>query len=300
MERGRLVVTGASGLIGRRLCQHLSSNGWSLVRLVRSTPQGPDEAQWDPSRGTVDPLALEGCYGVVHLAGEPVSGRWTPEKKARIRDSRVKGTATLARAIGQLANAPSVWVSCSAVGYYGDRGDEVVEEGADPGNDFLAEVCVAWEQQADPVRAITRVVHPRIGLVLSTEGGALAEMLPPFKLGLGGRIGSGNQYMSWIGLHDVVRGLEHCLVTDALHGPVNFTAPEPATNAQFTKALGKALHRPTLFPVPTFALRARFGEFAASIVAGQRAVPRALLDSGFRFSSADLDEALARTLAVSY
>ncbi len=296
MDRGQVVIGGASGLLGRELSNFLRARGWQVLRLVRRQIRSPDEIAWDPNAGKLDPSSLDGVTAVINLSGESVAGRWTEDKKRRIMNSRVQATRTLAAAIAEASRPPAVWISASAIGYYGDGGNAPLDEAAPAGDGFLCDVCVAWERAADPVRKLTRVVHPRIGLVLAPDGGALEQMLPPFKLGVGGTIGDGSQYMSWIGMPDLLRGIEHCLLNESVVGAVNFTAPAPVTNAEFTQALGKALHRPTLFRVPRLALRLRFGEFAESLVVGQRALPKALLDSGFVFEQADLEAALRQAL----
>ena len=265
--------------------------------LVRPGRSADDGIAWDPEGGRIDVTALEGVDAIVHLAGENVGdGRWTASKKQRIRDSRVKGTALLADAIGQLTRKPAVWVSGSAVGYYGDRGNAQVDETAPRGSDFLAEVTGAWEAAADGVQGV-RVVHPRLGLVLAPHGGALAKMLLPFKLGVGGKLGSGTQGMSWIALDDTVRALAHLMDTPSLVGPVNVCAPEPVSNATFTRALGQALHRPTALTVPAPIARLALGEMAqVALLSGVCALPTKLLASGFQFAHPELGTYLAQTL----
>jgi uncharacterized protein len=295
-----IAITGASGFIGSALVAQLKARGDRVRALVRPEGHGQDGIRWDPAAGTIDVEALDGIDAWVHLAGENVGdGRWTDAKKQRIRDSRVRGTALLADALGRLKNKPKVWISGSAVGYYGDRGADEVDERADSGHDFLAEVTVAWENAATPaIRQGVRVVHPRLGLVLDPHGGALAKMLLPFKLGLGGKIGSGGQWWSWVALHDVVRALIHMLDHDTLQGPVNVTAPKPVTNAAFAEALGAALHRPTILPVPGPIARLALGEMAdVALLGGVRALPRRLLDTGFTFEEPELAPYLAKALA---
>jgi len=299
----KILISGSSGLVGRALVPHLTKGGHQVVRLVRAPP-APGEAAvfWDPDAGTLDAAPLEGFDAVIHLAGEGIAaGRWTEAKKARIRDSRVKGTALLAGRIERLSRPPGVLLCASAIGYYGDRGDEVLKEDSPPGKDFLAGVCQAWEAAADPAARIgVRVVRHRIGVILSPNGGALAKMLLPFKLGLGGRIGDGRQFMSWIAIDDVVGALDHALATKLLRGPVNTVSPNPVTNAEFTATLGRVLRRPTIFPMPAFAARLAFGEMAdALLLSSQRVVPERLMTSGYRFRYPDLEAALRHLLGRS-
>lgn len=255
--------------------------------------------QWDPANGKVDVAKLEGHTVAVHLAGESVAkGRWTPEKKARIRDSRVEGTRRLAETLIHLAQPPQTLVCASAIGYYGNRGDEVLREESLPGTDFLAGVCREWEAAALPVaeRGI-RVVNMRIGIVLSPEGGALAKLLTAFKMGAGGKVGSGNQYMSWIALDDVIGAIHHVLRTENLTGPVNTVAPHPVTNGEFTETLGRVLDRPTVFSVPAFAARLAFGEMAdALLLSSARVEPARLLKSNYQFKHPELEGALRHLL----
>jgi hypothetical protein len=296
----KLLVTGASGLIGSALVPFLTTDGHRVTRLVRSQPRsGAVEVQWDPEAGVRDLASLEGLDAVVHLAGENIAaGRWTVEKKARIRDSRVKGTKTLCEALAQLSQPPKVLVSASAIGYYGDRGAELLWENSALGTGFLAEVCQAWEEATRPaMEKGIRVVLLRIGVVLSPAGGALAKMLLPFKLGLGGIIGSGKQYMSWIALDDVVGTIDHVLITDTLQGPVNAVAPHPVTNSEFTKTLRRVLRRPTLFPMPAFAARLAFGEMADELLlASTRVEPKRLIATEYRFRYPELEDALRHLL----
>jgi len=295
-----VVVTGSSGLIGSALRGALERAGHRMVPMVRSGATG-DGVQWDPDRGAVDAGGLEGMGAVVHLAGEGIgSKRWNEAQKAKIRDSRVRGTSLLAETLAKLANPPKVLLSGSAVGIYGDRGDEVVTENSRAGRGFLAEVCVAWEAAAAPAKeAGIRVNHLRTGIVLSGRGGALPKMLTPFKLGLGGRLGSGSQWMSWISIEDEVGAIVHLLGDDARGGPVNLTAPNPAPNADFTKALGRALGRPAVLPVPKLGLKALLGGEMAEemLLGGQRVLPTRLLDSGYTFAHPDLPDALRTALA---
>ena len=287
----RIVVTGSSGLIGTALVEALTRAGHPVVCLVRSNP-GPGRAVWDPMAGRIDASALDGAYGVVNLAGEGIADRkWTAEQKARIRDSRVRGTALLADTLAGLTNKPAVLASGSAIGFYGDRADEVLDETSPTGSGFLAGLVKEWEAATSTAAAAgIRVAHLRTGIVLSTRGGALKQQLLPFRLGLGGRLGSGRQFLSWIALTDEVAAIRHVLATPSLHGPVNLTTPQPVTNNQFTKALGGALKRPTMLPIPLAPLRLRFGKemVAEMLLASARITPRQLLDHGFAFEHTDL------------
>jgi uncharacterized protein (TIGR01777 family) len=291
-----VLVSGATGLIGSALIPRLAGDGHRATRLVRTAPQG-DDLRWDPAAGVLDPAGLKGLDAVVHLAGESIaSGRWTPARKDRLRESRIRSTALLSEALASLAELPRVLVSASAVGFYGSRGDERLTEESPAGSGFLAELCRDWEAAAGPARRKgLRVVHLRFGMVLSPRGGALAKMLLPFRLGLGGRIGDGGQYWSWISLDDAVGALCHALTTEALRGPVNAVSPDPVTNLEFTRALGKALQRPVLFPMPAFAARAAFGEMAdALLLASARAEPVRLQETGYAFRHPGLGALLTR------
>jgi uncharacterized protein (TIGR01777 family) len=291
----RTLVTGSTGLTGRALVSSLIAKDDEVVRLVRSKPLREYEVYWDPARGEIDRAGLEGLHRVVHLAGENIAaGRWTEQQKARIRDSRVKGTRLLSEALAGLGSPPAVMVCASAVGFYGDRGDEVMTEDSSPGSGFLAEVCRDWEAATEAAsRSGIRLTNLRIGMVLSFPGGALEKMLPPFKMGLGGKIGSGEQYMSWIELSDLVAVISHALSDSSLTGPVNAVSPGAVTNLEFTKTLGRVLGRPTVFPMPAFAARLAFGEMADELIlASTRAKPAKLLSSGFSFRFSDLEDAL--------
>lgn len=300
----RVIITGSTGLVGRALVRSLLADGHEVTRLVRGGAQGfraPGTAavHWNPERGEIDAQALEGHDAAVHLAGEPIGeGRWDDEKKRRIIESRVKGTRLLAETLAGLSAKPPVLVSASAVGFYGDRGDEVVREESASGTDFLSEVCREWEKGTLAAsQAGIRVVHVRIGVVLDAEGGALPRMLTPFKLGVGGRVGSGRQYMSWITLEDLVGVMRRAMEDETLRGPVNAVAPGPVTNADFTKALGHALGRPTIFAVPAFAARLAFGEMAdALLLSGVRVEPARLKEAGFQFKHPEIEEALRSVL----
>ncbi len=294
----RVLVTGSTGLVGSALVPFLTSGGHDAIRLVRSKPKR-GEVQWDPAAGRIDPAALEDFDAVVHLAGESISsGRWTPAKKARIRDSRVEGTRILSEALAQLKRPPKVFVCASAIGYYGDRGADIVDEDSAPGAGFLADVCREWEAAAQPVlQSATRVVHLRLGVVLSAAGGALASMLPVFRLGAGGVIGSGEQYISWVALDDAVGIIHHVVNTPTLHGPVNAVAPEPVTNREYTKTLGALLSRPTILPLPAFVARAALGEMAQELLlSSTRVQPHRLLETGYRFRFPQLEGALRHLL----
>jgi hypothetical protein len=293
-----VLVTGSSGLIGSALTAALTTGGHRVTRLVRS---GADPAErrfaWDPAGGSIDPAALEGVDAVVHLAGESVAGRWTEAKKDRILSSRVGSTGLLAEALAGLDRRPQVLVCASAIGYYGDSGDEPVAEDAPAGNGFLADVVKQWEAAAEPaVDAGIRVVNLRFGIVLSPAGGALKAMLPAFRLGVAGRIGEGSQQMSWVAIDDVVGAVNHAIATSSLSGPVNATAPSPVTNAEFTRTLGRVLHRPTILPLPAFAARAALGEFATELLTGARVIPRRLTESGYEFRYPELEGALRHVL----
>jgi hypothetical protein len=298
--RLRVAVTGSTGLIGSALVPVLRAAGHRVDCLSRRPPRaGTTDIQWDPARGQLDPRTLEGVDAVVHLAGESIAAlRWTASVKERIRRSRVDGTRLLSRTLEALGRRPRVLVSASAVGYYGDRGEAPLTEESAPGAGFLAEVCREWEAAADPARAAgIRVVHPRLGIVLAGQGGALPRIARPFRLGAGGVIGTGRQYWSWIGLDDLVRIIQLCLGLDALAGPVNAVAPAPTTNAEFTRALGRVLGRPTLVPFPAVAVRLLLGEMGqALLLDSARVVPRRLERAGFRFRHLDLQAALRAAL----
>lgn len=289
-----VAVTGATGLIGTALVDHLRASGARVRRLVRPGRAGADDIEWDPMRGVLAPNALDGVDAVVHLAGEPIAQRWTSEKKKSIRESRVRGTELLARRIADAGTKPRVLLSGSAVGFYGDRGDEPLDESSAQGNDFLAGVVREWEDATRAAAAAgVRVALLRTGLVLSPKGGAIQRLLLPFKMGVGGPIGSGRQWMSWISLHDHVRAVAHAMAKDTLTGPVNLVAPNPVTNAEFAITLGRVLTRPAIVPVPAFALELLYGEMArATILSGQRVLPKALVRSGFEFAHPALEQAL--------
>ena len=297
----RILVSGSHGLVGKALIRSLTSDGHDVVRLVRGKPSSATEIEWHPNQGKLDASALEGLDAVVHLAGESIaSGRWSDEKKRAIRDSRVKGTALLSDALARLTRPPSVFVGASAIGYYGNRGDELLTETSAPGTDFLSGVCVEWEQATKPaIEKGIRTVHARFGIILDANEGALAKMLTPFRMGIGGRIGDGKQWMSWIAIEDVVSGLRLSIQDQSLSGPVNFVAPNAVTNAEFTKVLGRVLSKPTLFPVPVFGVRLAFGEMAdALLLSSQRVKPAVLEERGFKFAQPSLEPALRHLLTT--
>ena len=288
----KLAITGSSGLVGSALVSLLTAAGHEVLRMRRP-------AHWNPERSMVDLAALEAKDAVVHLAGENIaSGRWTAKKKAQIRDSRIKGTKLIAESLAKLAQPPGVLVSASAIGFYGDRGNELLSEESGPGRGFLSEVCRQWEAATDPAtRKGIRVVHLRTGLVLSRKGGALDKMLLPFKLGIGGKIGAGKQYWSWISLDDMCAAILHCIQAGGLHGPVNIVSPSPVTNLEFTKALGRVLSRPTIFPLPAFAARLALGEMAdVLLLASARVEPVKLHTSRFMFRDKEIEATLRNML----
>jgi uncharacterized protein (TIGR01777 family) len=289
----RVLITGASGLLGSAMALSLGSSGHEIVRAVRKATPGPGEVPWEPDKA-LDPALVSGLDAVLHFAGENIVGRWTKTKKDRIRNSRVLGTRVLADALARTSAQPRVFVAASAIGYYGNRGDEMLTEESAPGSGFLAETCHQWEAATEAAsRAGIRVVSIRMGVVLSRTGGALDKMLLPFKLGLGGRVGSGRQWWSWIHIADIVGAVEHVLRNESLRGPVNLVAPHPVTNAEFTSTLGRMLHRPTIFPVPAFALRLALGQMAdQALLASQRVGPTRLAATGYAFRFPRLDGAL--------
>lgn len=297
-----VAVSGATGLIGAALVKRLRARG-DVVRRLLHSPRGatPGDVVWDPESGGLPPAAVEGVDAVVNLAGTPIAHRWTDARKRAIRDSRVHTTEQLARAIRAAERKPRVYLGGSAVGYYADRGEEAQDEAFPPGTDFLSRVCVEWEEAAAPIAdAGVRVALLRTGVVLSSRGGALARLLPIFRLGGGGPLGTGRQWMSWIGLTDHVRAMEHVLESDAVSGPVNMVAPNPVINADFATTLGRVLARPALVPVPSFALELLYGEMArATLLSGQRVLPRRLATSGFEFAAPTLEGALRAELQAS-
>ena len=293
----RILVSGVSGPIGAALLPSLHASGCSVVRLVRGPVKDNDQISWDP----VTPLAPQSVSGfdaVVHLAGEGIFGRWTAAKKSKIRDSRVVGTFSLASALAQSEDKPKVFICGSAIGYYGNRGDELLREESAPGTGFLAEVCQDWEEATTPaVQADIRTAHIRTGIVLSPKGGALGAMLLPFKMGLGGRTGDGQQWMSWIDVRDMVGAIHHILKNDLIQGPVNMVAPKPVINAEFAKTLAGVLSRPAIFPLPAFAVKLAFGEMGEQLLLGsQKVEPGKLISSGYPFRCRDLRASLTAIL----
>ena len=295
----KVAITGASGLIGSALVPALRARGDEVVRLVRRPTQAPDEVTWDPTAGTVDLDRLVGTDAVIHLAGAGVGDhRWTDAYKMEILNSRVNGTRTIVHAITQLDPKPRVLVSGSAIGWYGDTGDTAVTEADPAGTGFLADVVRAWEAAAEPAAAAgIRVAYARTGLVVAKQGGAWARMFPLFKLGLGGKLGSGRQWWSWISLRDEVSALIALMENPAFNGPVNLTAPHPQTNAEITKAMGRVLHRPTIAAAPAFALKAALGEFSVEVLGSARVLPAVLEANGFTWRDPHIDDAIRAALA---
>jgi uncharacterized protein len=294
----RIAITGAGGLIGNALRARLTNDGHEVIRIGRYNKRNPPDVRWSVLHAQLNPTPLEGLDAVVHLAGEPIVGKWTHAKKQAIRDSRVDGTRLLASTLAALRRKPKVLISASAIGYYGDRGDDVMDESSAIGGGFLPDVSRDWEAAAQPAAdAGIRVVHPRLGVVLSKIGGALKQMLPIFKLGLGGPLGSGAHWMSWIGLDDTAGAILHLIQNDSVSGPVNLVAPKPVTNREFTRTLASKLRRPAVFPAPRFALRLAFGELAdAALLASQRVQPGVLEQSGYTFAHPTLEAALRAEL----
>jgi uncharacterized protein len=297
----KILISGASGLIGTHLIPTLKAKGHEIYSLVRKTPKSPDEIRWDAGTGftAADQAKLENFDAVIHLAGDNVaSENWSAEKKRRIRESRATGTRVLVEALKKCARPPKIFVSASATGFYGNRGDEDLTEESPKGEGFLPDVCEEWEREAAKAEGFgARVTMLRTGVVLTKDGGALEKMLTPFKFGVGGTVGSGKQWMSWISLDDVLEIYHFALETDALRGAVNTTAPHPVTNEEFTQALGKALHRPTVVPVPEFAIKLLFGEMGERLLLeGQKVLPKKLQDAGFQFKYLSLEEALKQAV----
>jgi uncharacterized protein (TIGR01777 family) len=294
----RIAVAGSSGFLGSRLVEALTADGHEVIRLVRRPPEGPAQARWDPAAGILDPALLSTVDAAVNLAGANVARRWTAAYRRRIRDSRVDTTNTLARAAAAADPRPAVLLNASAVGFYGDTGNRAVDEQSPPGEGFLADVCRAWEAATHPAEDVgVRVVHLRTGLPLDTGGGLLKPLLLPFRLGVGGRLGSGRQYWPWISMPDWLGAVRFLLNRGDLSGPVNLTGPAPVTNAEFTRVLGELLHRPTLLPVPAPALRLALGDFAGEALASQRVLPGALTGAGYAFAHPDVTAALRTALA---
>lgn len=297
----KILISGASGLVGTHLIPTLEAKGHEIFKLVRKTPKSSDEIQWDAEKGfgETEQAKLENFDAVVHLAGDNVaSENWSDEKKRRIKDSRVVGTRVLVDALRKTRNPPKIFVSASAVGFYGDRQDEILTEDSRPGSGFLTDVCTAWEDEIKKAEEFAqRVVFLRIGVVLAKDGGALEKMVTPFKFGVGGAVGSGKQWMSWIALDDLIKIIHFALENENLSGAVNAVAPNPATNEEFTKTLGKVLHRPTVFSVPEFAIKLLFGEMGETLLLkGARVLPKKLEASGFKFEFTNLEEAMKSVL----
>ncbi|GGN84432.1 epimerase [Streptomyces albiflavescens] len=294
----RIAIAGASGLIGSALARSLASDGHEVVRLVRRAPRAKDEVQWDPEAQRIDAAGLIGCAAVVNLAGAGVaSRRWTEAYKRKIRDSRVLGTATLAEAVASLDEPPRVFVNGSAIGFYGDTGERAVDESAPPGDGFLPSLCVEWEEATGAAQeAGIRTAFARTGLVVARKGGAWGKLFPLFKAGVGGRMGDGRQYWSFVSLHDEVAAIRHIIDTETLSGPVNVTAPDPLTNREITEAMGRVLNRPTLFTTPAPLLRLALGDMAGDILGSQRVLPTRLVESGFTFAFPSIEGALRAAL----
>jgi uncharacterized protein (TIGR01777 family) len=295
-----VLITGSTGLIGSAVARLLTEKGNQIRRMVRNAPHAPNEVRWNPTGPNLAPETLAGCEAVVHLAGESLAaGRWTEERKKRIYDSRIQGTRLLSESLARLAVPPRVLACASAIGYYGDRGGEILREESRAGSGFLAGLCHDWEAATSPAAAAgIRVVRLRIGVVLSAKGGALVKLLPPMRMGLGGKIGSGGQYWSWISLDDLAHVFLCALENEKLNGPVNAVAPQPVTNLEFTKTLGRVLGRPTLFPLPAFAARLALGQMADELLlASARVVPACLTAAGYTFAHPQLEGALRHVLA---
>lgn len=295
----KILLTGASGLVGSTLAAAFAKDGHSVLRAVRGATKDSSSIRWDPAKGELDASRLEGVDAVIHLAGENIAaGRWSETRKKTIVESRVTSTKLVAETIAALSRKPRVFLSASAVGFYGNRGDELLDEGSAMGEGFLATTCRDWEAETRYAqRAGIRTVQLRFGMILAKRGGALAKMLLPFRLGLGGRLGDGRQYVSFVAIADVVAAVRFLLDDERLAGAVNVTAPNPVTNAEFTRALGRVLHRPTIFPVPAFAIRMLLGELGERLMLeGQRVMPKRLLDAGFVFEAGTIDAALTSAL----
>lgn len=296
----KILMSGSHGLVGSALTKSFLADNDQLIPLVRYTPQyGSEEIEWSPERYSIALARLEGFDAVIHLAGESIAGgRWTDERKKRIRESRIKGTQLLSEALANLKHPPQTFLCASAIGYYGSRGNEVLSERSTPGNDFLASVCIDWERAtAEAAEKGIRVINLRFGIILDAKGGALAQMLPPFRMGVGGKIGNGKQWMSWVTLDDVVAVIKFLLVNQKLKGPVNVVSPGSVTNAEFSRTLGHVLSRPTFFPIPAFGVRIMFGEMAdALLLSSQRVGPVLLLEAGYQFQYPQLAPALSHLL----
>ena len=296
----KVLIAGSSGLVGTAVTSSLGKKGSAVSRLVRTTADpAKQEVEWHPNRGELDPSAIEGFDAVINLGGESIAeGRWTEEKKKRIRESRIQGTRLLSETMAKLSARPKVFLCASATGVYGDRGNEIVDELSPAGKGFLAEVCREWEEATQAAtNANVRVVNLRFGPIFSSEGGMLEKLLPPFRLGVGGKIGSGEQYMSWVAMDDVVGVINFALENETVRGPLNVVTPNAVTNAEFTKALGKVLSRPTFFMVPAFAARLAFGEMADEmLLASQRVMPKRLNEAGYKFQYPEVEGALRHVL----
>lgn len=295
----RVVVTGSSGLVGSRLKKVLTEAGHQPLRLLRKRAGKEGDLHWNPASGELDPAQIEGVDAIVHLGGESIaSARWTDEQKKKMRDSRINSTKLLVDTIGKLEKKPKVFVCASAIGYYGDRGSEELTEESTKGRGYLADLCGDWERAAaQAAEHGVRVVNLRIGVVLAKEGGALSKMLPPFQMGVGGNLGSGKQYMSWISLEDTAGVILHCLETDKLSGPVNAVAPVAVTNAEMSKALAKVLHRPAMLPAPAFALKIVLGEMADELLlSSARIIPAKLQDTKYQFQHPEVEQAIRAAL----
>ncbi|MGA9798133.1 MAG: TIGR01777 family oxidoreductase [Terriglobales bacterium] len=299
MNSPRILVSGSSGPIGKALVPALAAQGSAVTRLVRSSTPGTNQIVWDPSR-PLSPDSVSGFDAVIHLAGESIVGRWTGAKKRRILESRRQGTGHLAEAVAKSPQPPRVFISASAIGFYGNRGDEVLREDSPSGEGFAAEICRQWEAATQPAaKAGIRTAQMRIGVVMSANGGALPQMLTPFRLGLGGRLGNGRQWWTWVSVRDVVGAILHILNHDSISGPVNTVAPNPVTNAEFTQILASVLHRPAIFPMPAFAVRLIFGEMGEELFLGsQRVEPAKLAATGYQFQHPELRSALKDILAL--
>lgn len=299
-----IVISGASGLIGTELVESLKKDGHHVLSLTRSKSSSPDKIYWNIETGEIESDKLENIDALVHLAGEnisgenPIQGRWTQERKEKILNSRVKGTTLLSDTISRLKNPPKVFVSASAIGYYGDRAEEKLDEKSNKGSGFLSDVCKAWETSADSARNKgIRVVHTRFGVVLSNKGGALKSMLLPYKMGVGGTIGNGKQYMSWIDISDVAGAIKHVINKSDIQGVVNVVAPKPITNSEYTKALGHVIHRPTIFPIPSIGINILFGEMGNELLLGsQKVYPEVLSNTGYKFMYPDITSSLEHVL----
>src|SRR2546423_14417120 len=292
----KIAIAGASGLVGSALIPRLESDGAEIIRLVRNSARG-NEIEWHPNQDEIEPGKLDGCDAIINLAGENVSeGRWTEEKKRRIHDSRVHGTHLLSEAIAKTPQHPQVFLCASATGIYGDRDDETLNEESESGGGFLAGVCREWEMATEPAsKAGVRVVNLRFGPILARDGGMLSKLLTPFKMGMGGKVGSGKQYISWIGLDDAVNAIKLAIDDQSIRGPLNIVSPNPVTNEEFTKTLGHVLNRPTALAVPAFAARLAFGEMADEmLLTSQKVIPKRLLSAGFQFQYPELEAAFRK------